>query len=33
VANWAAVVILAIFGFTGFKMAPRVRDAETLAGS
>ena len=33
VANWAAVVILAIFGFTGFKMAPRVRDDETLAGS
>jgi NhaC family Na+:H+ antiporter len=33
VANWAAVFILAVFGFTGFSMAPRARDDETQAGS
>ncbi len=33
VANWAAVFILAAFGFSGFKMAPKVRDDETRAGS
>jgi NhaC family Na+:H+ antiporter len=33
VANWAAVFILAVFGFTGFRMAPKVRDDETQAGS
>jgi Na+/H+ antiporter NhaC len=33
VANWAAVFILALFGYTGFKMAPKVRDDETRAGS
>ena len=33
VANWAAVFILALFGYTGFKMAPKIRDDETLAGS
>jgi NhaC family Na+:H+ antiporter len=33
VANWAAVFILAAFGFTGFSMAPRRREDETQAGS
>ncbi len=33
VANWAAVFILALFGYTGFKMAPKVSDDETGAGS
>lgn len=32
-ASWAAVPILALFGFTGFKMAPRVGDDETRTGS
>ena len=26
-------VILAIYGYTGFTMAPRIRDDETRAGS
>ncbi len=33
VMNYTAVVILAIFGFTGFTMAPRRRDDETQIGS
>jgi NhaC family Na+:H+ antiporter len=33
IANWAAVLILALFGFTGFSMAPKVREDETQAGS
>lgn len=31
--NYAAVIILAIFGFTGFTMAPRIREDETQIGS
>jgi NhaC family Na+:H+ antiporter len=33
IANWAALFILAAFGFSGFKMAPKRREDETLAGS
>lgn len=33
IGNWAALFILAAFGFTGFTMAPKVRDEETQAGS
>jgi NhaC family Na+:H+ antiporter len=33
VANWAALFILAAFGYTGFTMAPRKREDETVAGS
>ena len=33
VMNYVSVLILAIFGFTGFSMAPRVRDDETEIGS
>ncbi len=33
VANWAAIFILALFGFTGFRMAPKIREDETRAGS
>jgi NhaC family Na+:H+ antiporter len=33
VMNYAAVVILAIFGLTGFKMAPKIREDETQIGS
>jgi NhaC family Na+:H+ antiporter len=33
VMNYAAVVILIIFGFTGFTMAPKVREDETQIGS
>lgn len=33
IANWAAIFILAAFGFTGFAMAPRVSEDETKAGS
>jgi NhaC family Na+:H+ antiporter len=33
VMNYAAVVILAIFGFTGFTMAPKIREDETQIGS
>ena len=31
--NWLAIVILAIYGFTRFTMAPKIRDDETQAGS
>ena len=31
--NYASVVLLAVYGFTGFTMAPRVREDETQAGS
>jgi len=33
IMNYTAVVILAIFGFTKFTMAPKIRDDETQAGS
>jgi len=33
IASWAALLILAAFGFTGFTMAPRKREDETQAGS
>jgi NhaC family Na+:H+ antiporter len=33
VMNYTAVVILAIFGFTGFTMAPKIREDETQIGS
>ncbi len=33
IANYAAIVILALYGATNFTMAPRVRDDETQAGS
>lgn len=33
VMNYAAVIILAIFGFTKFTMAPRIREDETHIGS
>ncbi len=33
VMNYAAVVILAVFGFTGFTMAPKIREDETQIGS
>ena len=33
IMNYTAVVILAIFGFTKFSMAPKIRDDETQAGS
>ncbi len=33
IMNYAAVIILAIFGFTGFTMAPKIRDDETQIGS
>lgn len=33
IMNYAAVVILALFGFTGFTMAPKIRDDETQIGS
>jgi len=33
VMNYAAVIILAIYGFTGFTMAPKTRDDETQIGS
>jgi len=31
--NYISVIILAIFGFTGFSMAPKIRDDETQIGS
>jgi NhaC family Na+:H+ antiporter len=31
--NYVSVVILAIFGFTKFTMAPRIREDETQIGS
>jgi NhaC family Na+:H+ antiporter len=33
IMNYAAVIILAIYGFTGFTMAPKIRDDETQIGS
>ncbi|HUU39141.1 MAG TPA: Na+/H+ antiporter NhaC [Candidatus Desulfaltia sp.] len=33
IGNWAAILILAIFGYSGFTMAPRIREDETQAGS
>lgn len=33
IGNWAAIFILATFGYTGFSMAPRIREDETQAGS
>jgi len=33
IMNYLSVVILAVFGFTGFTMAKRVREDETQAGS
>jgi NhaC family Na+:H+ antiporter len=33
IANYAAIVILALYGATGFTMAPKIRDDETQAGS
>jgi len=31
--NYIAVILLAVFGFTGFSMAPRIREDETQIGS
>ncbi len=33
IMNYAAVIILALYGFTGFTMAPKIRDDETQIGS
>jgi len=33
IANYAAIFILGLYGFTGFTMAPKIRDDETQAGS
>ncbi len=33
ITNWAAIVILSVFGFTGFTMAPKIREDETQIGS
>jgi NhaC family Na+:H+ antiporter len=33
IGNWAALFILGLFGYTGFTMAPRIREDETQAGS
>jgi NhaC family Na+:H+ antiporter len=33
IMNYAAVIILAIYGFTGFTMAPKIREDETQIGS
>lgn len=33
IMNYVSVIILAIFGFTGFTMAPRIREDETQIGS
>ena len=33
VMNYVSVIILAVFGFTGFSMAPRTREDETQIGS
>jgi NhaC family Na+:H+ antiporter len=33
VMNYTAVVILAIFGYTGFSMAPKIKEDETQIGS
>jgi NhaC family Na+:H+ antiporter len=33
IANWAAIFILSLYGFTGFTMAPKIREDETQIGS
>jgi NhaC family Na+:H+ antiporter len=33
ISNWAAIFILSVYGFTGFKMAPKIREDETRIGS
>jgi len=33
IMNYASVIILAIYGFTGFSMAPKIREDETQIGS
>lgn len=33
IGNWAAIIILTIFGYSGFSMAPRIREDETQVGS
>jgi NhaC family Na+:H+ antiporter len=33
ITNWAAIVILSVFGFIGFTMAPKIREDETQIGS
>ncbi len=33
ITNWAAIIILSVFGFTGFTMAPKIREDETQIGS
>ena len=33
IMNYAAVIILALYGFTGFTMAPKIREDETQIGS
>ncbi len=33
IANYAAIFILGLYGFTGLTMAPKIRDDETQAGS
>jgi NhaC family Na+:H+ antiporter len=33
IMNYVSVIILAIFGFTGFTMAPKIREDETQIGS
>lgn len=33
ITNWAALFILALYGFAGFTMAPKSREDETQAGS
>jgi len=33
IGNWLAILILAIYGFAGITMAPRVREDETRVGS
>jgi len=33
IMNYVAVIILAVFGFTNFTMAPKIRDDETQIGS
>jgi len=33
IMNYASVIILAVYGFTNFTMAPRIREDETQIGS
>jgi NhaC family Na+:H+ antiporter len=33
IGNWAAIIILGLYGFTGFTMAPKIREDETQIGS